>query len=283
MNILTGTVSGKSQLMMEKNGRYYIFVDQKEAPSSTLEAISRWETLGDLDIAETKRPQEFSVPIVPQKMFLPAVNFRSHSAESSVPELKEPYFFCKFAHTLVPHHGSVIRPAGVERLDYEGEIGVIIGKKGKYIAPGDAQEHIFGYTIVDDVSLRDYQMNGHQSYGKDWVMGKNADTALPMGPWIVPRNEFKGFPAGIQTRVNGELKQDGSTEDMIFSIEKLISRLSRVVTLAPGDLITTGTPAGVAEHTSRKYLEPGDTVEISVDGIGTLKHDIIDDPEKADN
>ena len=109
-------------------------------------------------------------------------------------------------------------------------------------------------------------------------MGKNADTALPMGPWITPREELDPFSTIIETRINGELLQNGTTDDMIFRPEKLIARLSRAITLQPGDLISTGTPSGVAEYATKKYLQPGDTVEISVKGIGTLKHGIVDEP-----
>lgn len=278
MNLLSGKWDGKEQLFLEKNGRYYTFVNRSAAPGSVPEAIERWGEISQMDIAEARRPQVFSVPLRPEKILLPAVNFRSHSAESSLPELKEPYFFCKFAHALLPHKGSVVRPRGVEKLDYEGEIGIIIGKSGKYIEESEAEDYIFGYTIVDDISLRDYQNQGQQPYGKDWVMGKNADTALPIGPWITPREEFEGFPTTIETKVNGEVRQSGSTEDMIFPVSRLISRLSRVMTLVPGDLITTGTPAGVAQHTSKQFLQPGDKVEITVNGIGTLRHDVIEDP-----
>ena len=278
MNILNAYIGTKETLMLEKNGRFYTFVEKAESPKNSLEAILNWDKIGKLDIAETKRPSKYSLPIRPEKAFLPAVNFRSHSTETSMPSLKEPYFFCKFPHAYLPHREDVLYPRGVERLDYEGEMGIIIGKKGKYIEEKDAEKHIFGYTIVDDISLRDYQNAGQAPYGKDWVLGKNADTALPMGPWITPKEEFPGFPTTIETRVNGEVVQHGSTDDMIFSIQRLISRLSRVITLAPGDLITTGTPSGVAEYTTKKYLKPGDEVEISITGIGTLKHGIVEDP-----
>lgn len=283
MNILTAFDGNREALMLEKNGRFYTFVDRDGSPKNSLEAILNWDKSSTLDVAEAKKPTRYSLPIRPEKAFLPAVNFRSHSSETSMPTLKEPYFFCKFPHAYLPHKGDVIYPRGVERLDYEGEMGIIIGRKGKYIEEKDAEDYIFGYTIVDDISLRDYQNSGQDPYGKDWVLGKNADTALPMGPWITPKDEFSGFPTTIETKVNGEVVQHGSTDDMIFSIARLISRLSRVVTLSPGDLITTGTPSGVAEYTTKKYLMPGDAVEISINGIGTLKHGIVEDPAGTGN
>lgn len=278
MNILTAFAGGRETLMLEKKGRFYTFADRSEAPGNSLEAILNWNKIEKLDIAEMKKPSRYGLPIKPEKAFLPAVNFRSHSTETSMPGLKEPYFFCKFSNAYLPHKGDVVYPRGVQRLDYEGEMGIIIGRKGKYIEERRAEEYVFGYTIVDDISLRDYQNAGQEPYGKDWVLGKNADTALPMGPWITPKDEFSGFPTTIETRVNGVVVQHGSTEDMIFSIPKLISRLSMVATLAPGDIITTGTPSGVAEYTTKKYLKPGDEVEVSIEGIGTLKHGIVEDP-----
>ncbi len=277
MNLLTGIVNGREKVLLQKNRRFYTFVNKSEEPLSTLEAMKIWDSVEGMDIAETGKPQTYGVPVRPEKILLPAVNFKSHSVETSMPELKEPYFFCKFQHAMLPHKGNVIRPRGVTQLDYEGEIGIVIGSKGKYISESEALDHIFGYTIVDDISLRGYQNSGTQPYGKDWVMGKNADTALPIGPWITPKDEFKGFPTTIETVVNGEVKQSGSTDDMIFGISKLVSRLSQVMTLVPGDIITTGTPSGVALHTTKKFLEPGDSVEITVDGIGTLKHGITED------
>lgn len=277
MNLLTGIVNGEEKVLLQKNKRFYTFVNRSEEPVNTLEAMNRWKELETLDIAETGKPREFGLPVRPEKILLPAVNFRSHSVETKLPELKEPYFFCKFQHSMLPHKGDVIRPKGVQQLDYEGEIGIVIGKKGKYISEEKAYDYVFGYTIVDDISLRENQNSGTQPYGKDWVMGKNADTALPIGPWITPKNEFPGFPTTIETVVNGEVRQSGSTSDMIFAVPKLISRLSQVMTLVPGDIITTGTPSGVALHTTKKFLEPGDEVEITVRGIGTLKHGIVDD------
>ncbi len=277
MNLLTGIVNGKEKVLLQKNRRFYTFVNRSDEPHTTIEAIDVWDKISEMDIAETKRPKEYGLPVSPEKILLPAVNFRSHSVETSLPELKGPYFFCKFQHAMLPHKGNVIRPRGVEQLDYEGEIGIVIGKRGKYIPEEQANEHVFGYTIVDDISLRENQNSGTQPYGKDWVMGKNADTALPIGPWITPKDEFPGFPTTIKTVVNGEEKQYGSTDDMIFAVPKLISRLSQVMTLVPGDIITTGTPSGVALHTGKKFLQPGDEVEITVEGIGTLKHGIVDE------
>jgi 2-keto-4-pentenoate hydratase/2-oxohepta-3-ene-1,7-dioic acid hydratase (catechol pathway) len=277
MNLLTVEIGGKREVAVQEKGRLYRFVEPDSKPADPVDAIRNWDNLLNADRAEISGKYRYCVPLVPGKMFLPAVNFRSHSSETSMPKLDEPYFFTKFSHTLVPHGGEVVKPRGIQRMDYEGEIGIIIGKRGKYIREENAMDHVFGYTIVDDVSLRDYQNSGHPVYGKDWVLGKNADTALPMGPWIVPKKEIEPFHATIQTYVNGKLRQNGDTDDMIFGPARLISRLSMAITLEPGDLISTGTPSGVAEYGSKEYLNPGDTVEITVSGIGTLRHTIVAD------
>ena len=214
--------------------------------------------------------------VKPSKIFLPAVNFRSHSEESETRFPPKPYFFTKFSNALVAHGGTVHKPKEIEKLDYEGEIGIVIGKRGKRIPVEQAEDYVFGFTIVDDVSARDYQFPEMHPYGYNWVQGKAFDEALPVGPYIVTKDEIK-FPLKIETRINGELRQSGTTDDMIFSIAQLISTLSQTITLDPGDLITTGTPSGVAAFTAGRYLADGDTVSIEVSGIGELKHNIKDE------
>lgn len=165
----------------------------------------------------------------------------------------------------------MILPKGASRVDYEGEIGIVIGKKGKYIPRERALDYVFGYTVVNDVSVRDMQYPERHPYGLNWVLGKGVDTALPIGPWIVTK-EDAGWPMKISTRVNGEVRQNGTTEEMVFDAATLISYVSNGITLEPGDLITTGTPSGVAEFTGSRYLEDGDVVEVIVDKIGTLRN-----------
>ncbi|MDS0257553.1 fumarylacetoacetate hydrolase family protein, partial [Thermoplasmatales archaeon AK] len=201
----------------------------------------------------------------------PAVNFRAHSAESSMRENDSPYFFLKFKSSLVNHKGISYIPRNVKQYDYEGEIAIVIGKKGKYLTKKDAGEVVFGYSIVNDLSVRDYQMTEFPRYGKNWVLGKAGDFALPYGPWILPATEVESFEFTIRTYVNGEKRQDGSTKDMIFSVEELIAEMSKVTTLRPGDIITTGTPSGVAVHSGKGFLKDGDMVEVEVPKIGKLE------------
>ena len=160
-------------------------------------------------------------------------------------------------------------PEGVSsQIDYEAELAVVIGRGGKNISREDALSHVFGYTIVNDVTARDVQMRHQQ-----WDMGKSFDDFCPMGPWIVTADEFDGTRSRVRCWVNEELRQDGYTENLIFDIPTLIQTVSRGITLYPGDVIATGTPAGVGMGmTPPRYLESGDTVRIEIDGLGFIEN-----------
>ncbi|MFP3913259.1 MAG: fumarylacetoacetate hydrolase family protein [Actinomycetota bacterium] len=156
--------------------------------------------------------------------------------------------------------------------DYEGELGVVIGPAAKRVAPSEAFAHVFGYTVVNDVTARALQRRHGQ-----WLIGKGPDTYCPMGPWIVTADEIPDVSSlAIRTTVNGELRQSGTLADLIFDIPTLISTISSVITLEPGDVIATGTPSGVgAGFDPPRFLQPGDTVEVTVEGIGTLSNPVI--------
>ncbi|MDR7869287.1 MAG: fumarylacetoacetate hydrolase family protein [Tissierellaceae bacterium] len=192
------------------------------------------------------------------------------TGDTSIP--KVPIFFSKVADPAIGHEDYIIYPSGhTEELDYEVELAVVIGKDGKNISPEDAENHIFGYTIANDISARDVQAKHSQ-----WFKGKNMDTFLPMGPYLVHKSEI-GFPVklNIQSRVNGELRQNSNTEELIFNIPYIISSLSESFTLRAGDIVLTGTPAGVgAGFTPPRYLKPGDVVECSIEKIGTLRNTV---------
>lgn len=232
--------------------------------------IANYDVFSRLEMNEV-RVKEYLVPVRPEKVIMPAVNFRSHKAEGSFEAPPYPYFFVKTPNTFVPHEGFIVIPKGLNRVDYEGEIGIVIGKRGKYIPKEKAMDYVFGFTILNDVSYRDYQFPGVPKLGLNWVMGKDLDTGLPIGPWVVPKDEVD-LPLRITTRVNGEVVQDGTTDEMIFGIEELVSFASQGITLRPGDVIATGTPAGVAEFSSKKYLKHGDVVEVEVSKIGVLRN-----------
>lgn len=214
----------------------------------------------------------------PEKILLAAVNYRSHEKEQGATRPERPYLFCKFRSALNGPYDDVIIPRSSNAVDYEGELALVIGRKGKYIDPSKALEHVAGFMIADDVSFRDLQFppgwpERLNPYGQNWVMGKALDTAMPIGPWIITKDEIGDiYGLSIRTRVNGELRQDGLTSDMIFRIEELISHASQGITLAPGDIISTGTPQGVAAFTGKRYLAPGDVVEVEISGIGRISN-----------
>lgn len=205
-------------------------------------------------------------------------NYLEHALESArykgIEYVKPafPTYFSKRVGLPVGHGGVI--PAhqdATSKLDYEAEFAVIIGKRCDHVAPADAYDYIFGYTIVNDVSARDRQNNHSQ-----WMFGKGLDGFAPMGPWIVTRDEFQTPPnVQVKTRVNGEPRQDANTSEFIFDIPYLISELSLGMTPEPGDILITGTPSGVGMgFNPPKFLKPGDVVECEIEGIGVLKNTV---------
>lgn len=182
-----------------------------------------------------------------------------------------PIIFTKVPQCVIGPDEPILYPTGVsEQLDYEAELAVIIGKGGKGIAKADALKHVWGYTIVNDVTARDLQARH-----KQWFLGKSMDTFAPMGPWAVTADEVDLATAGIRCWVNGELRQDAKIADLIFDIPTLISTISAGITLLPGDIIATGTPAGVGiGFKPPKFLKPGDVIAMEVDGIGRLSNPV---------
>jgi len=208
----------------------------------------------------------------PQKIICLGLNFRDHAAEQNAPLPDEPIIFMKPHTAVIGPDEPIVKPAFVNELDYEAELAVIIGKKGKNIAVEDAKSHIFGYTCFNDVSARDIQFKD-----KQWTRGKSFDTFAPMGPCITTTDQI-GDPNNlwIRTRVNGELRQNSSTRNMIFNVYQIVHELSRVMTLEPCDVIATGTPAGVAfaMKPKPKFLSTGDIVEIEIENVGALRNKV---------
>ena len=207
-------------------------------------------------------------------------NYAEHSRESAGMRGKpdqelptRPIFFTKATTSVLAPGGAIPNHRDTtSRLDYEGELGVIVGSGGVNIAAGDAMAHVFGYTVINDVSAREVQ-GGH---GGQFFKGKSLDGTCPMGPWIVTQDEVPDAHAlRLTTKVNGVLKQDGHTSDMIFTIPVTLEWLSKGLTLLPGDIISTGTPAGVGfARKPPEYLQSGDLVEIEVEGVGLLSNRI---------
>lgn len=181
----------------------------------------------------------------------------------------DPIVFTKVPESVIATGESISIPSSVSTaIDYEAELGVIIGKGGKGISEADAMSHVWGYTVINDVTARDWQ---HRH--KQWHMGKSFDTFCPMGPWLATADECKGEDTAVKCWVNGELRQDARTTNLIFNIPNLIATLSAGITLVPGDIIATGTPVGVGiGFKPPKYLVAGDTVRVEIEGIGAIEN-----------
>jgi 2-keto-4-pentenoate hydratase/2-oxohepta-3-ene-1,7-dioic acid hydratase in catechol pathway len=193
------------------------------------------------------------------------------SAKSGGDIPSAPIIFTKVPECVIGPGEPIVIPGSVSTaIDYEAELAVIIGQGGKGIKAADAMKHVWGYTIVNDVTSRDWQSRHQQ-----WDMGKSFDTFCPMGPWLVSADECDGTRTQVRCFVNGEPRQDASTTDLIFDIPTLIETLSAGITLYPGDVIATGTPVGVGiGFTPPKYLQPGDVVRVEIDGIGVLENPV---------
>lgn len=207
----------------------------------------------------------------PSKIICLAFNYYDHARDAGLTPSDEPVIFIKPRTTLNHPFNDVVCPKFVQRLDYEAELAIIIGKNTKNIEPEKASESIFGYMILHDVSARDIQFKD-----KQFTRGKSIDTFAPCGPWITTKDEIiNAQNLQIITKVNGEIRQNSSSSKMVISIEKIISSLSRVITLEAGDIISTGTPAGVAMSMKEpKYLKDDDIVEITIENLGTIRNRI---------
>ncbi len=217
-----------------------------------------------------------ALPIArPEKFICVGLNYALHAKEGGHDIPSYPSFFLRVASSLVAAGAPVLRPRCSEQLDYECELAIVIGKGGRHIEEADALEHVFGYTIFNDVSVRDFQRKTSQ-----WTPGKNFDGTGPLGPWVVSADELPAGASGLRitTRVNDQTMQDSNTSDMIFSTARTIALLSEFMTLTPGDIIATGTPSGVAH--ARKppaWMKAGDKVEVEIEGIGVLANPVVDE------
>ena len=223
----------------------------------------------------------FKSPILnPEKILLVARNYLSHNKEQDAKPAVEPYFFTKFRNALIGPDEPILIPRISTKADWEAELAVIIGKPGRNIARKNAMDHVAGYAVANDVSFRDLQFStrshkAHVTLGNNWVKGKGLDSSFPLGPWLVTKDEISNpHDLEISLRVNGEIKQHSKTSDMIFTIDHLIEYVSAGMTLKPGDIISTGTPEGVAAFTGAPFLKDGDIVEATINGIGTLRNPV---------
>lgn len=211
----------------------------------------------------------------PGRIFCIGLNYVDHSLESGFAVPTYPAIFSRFPSSMTGHGAPIVRPKVSTQLDYEGELVAVIGKAGRHIAKDQALAHVAGYSICNDASIRDYQFKSAQ-----WTMGKNFDDSGPFGPFFVTSDELPPGAAGlkIQTRLNGVVVQDASTSSLIFDVATLVSLLSEAVCLQPGDVIVTGTPAGVG--LARKpplWMKHGDVCEVEIEGLGILRNPVVDE------
>jgi 2,4-diketo-3-deoxy-L-fuconate hydrolase len=210
----------------------------------------------------------------PSKIVCIGLNFRDHAAESNMDLPKEPVMFFKSTTAMVGPNDPVIIPRGGTKLDWEVELAIVIGAKASYVDESRALEHVAGYALHNDYSERAFQLER----GGQWVKGKSADTFAPIGPFLATRDEIADPHAlGMWLTVNGETRQKSSTANMIFNVPALVSYVSQFMTLLPGDVISTGTPAGVAlgMKPAPVYLQPGDAVELGIDGLGRSRQKVV--------
>ena len=210
----------------------------------------------------------------PPKIVCLGLNYGDHAEEIGADVPEEPIIFMKPRTAIVGPDEPIIRPSFVKELDYEAELAIIIGKKGKDIPVSDAKKYVFGYTAFNDISAREIQFKDRQ-----WTRGKSFDTFAPMGPCITTANQIGNLSdLKIRTKVNGELRQNSSTKNMVFNVYEVIHHISVVMTLEPGDIIATGTPAGVGVtmKPNPRFLSSGDLVEVEIENIGTLRNKVAD-------
>jgi 2-keto-4-pentenoate hydratase/2-oxohepta-3-ene-1,7-dioic acid hydratase in catechol pathway len=218
-----------------------------------------------------------SVPLLaplpkPPKLICVGLNYLDHARESKMEVPNVPTIFSKFANAVIGPGENIVLPKNSEKPDYEAEFAFVIGKRGRHIPQERWREYVFGYTIINDVSARDFQMATTQ-----WLMGKTFDTFAPMGPHIVTADEISDPHAlDIRMTINGEVLQNSNTRELIFKIPALVSYLSSVFTLEPGDIVSTGTPAGVgAGRKPPRWLKAGDECVVYVEGIGELRNPVV--------
>jgi 2-keto-4-pentenoate hydratase/2-oxohepta-3-ene-1,7-dioic acid hydratase in catechol pathway len=236
------------------------------------------------ELASTARPDyamadiEFRIPVPdPDKIICVGVNYGNRNAEykDGTGQPRWPSIFPRFARSFVGHGQGLVRPPESAQLDYEGEIAIVIGKAGRRIAEAQAESHIAGLTCMNEGTIRDWTKHGKFNV----TQGKNWDATGAIGPWLVTADEFAGFDAlRVQTRVNGEKRQDDTTANLLFPFRYLLHYISTWTTLVPGDIIATGTPIGAGiRFDPPRFLKAGDRVEVEVCGVGVLANPVIDE------
>jgi 2-keto-4-pentenoate hydratase/2-oxohepta-3-ene-1,7-dioic acid hydratase in catechol pathway len=270
--ILAGAVvDGQFVPSNDHNEMTALLADGKMALANLIENI--YSEKNRIDLADV----ELLAPVPrPGKYFGVSLNYIDHIEETGKEQPEFPTFFNKQITCVIGPGAAIHRPRVSEKLDYEGELGIVIGKRCRHVTKEQAKEVIAGYTVCNDVSVRDWQIRSHT-----WTLGKSFDTHGPVGPWIVTADEIEDpHNLDIKTWVNSDQRQSHNTSQMIFDCYYLVEYLSTVMTLEPGDIIATGTGSGVGvKMKPRGYMKPGDVVRIEIEKIGVLENPVIEEPE----
>ena len=248
--------------------------DGKFFAGDGVERLRRWAEKNAAVLPRVESSVRWGAAICrPSKIVCIGLNYRDHAAETKQPIPKEPVIFLKATSALAGPNDPVMMPKGGTKLDWEVELAFIIGKEARYVDKQDALDHIAGYVLHNDYSERAFQMER----GGQWVKGKSADTFAPLGPFVATRDEIpEPGHLEIWLQVNGAMRQKSNTEQMIFGVAELLSYVSQFMTLLPGDVISTGTPPGVALGMDRPvYLKPGDTVSLGIECLGESRQEVV--------
>ncbi len=269
---------GQETPVVEQDGRVYDLssvtadIDGGFLASDGIARVRAALAEGLPEIADWREKRLGSPIARPMAVLCIGQNYAAHAAESGNPPPKVPILFFKHPNTVVGPNDDIVYPKRATQLDWEVELGVVISRRTADLASAeDAADHIAGYVVSHDVSERVWQK---EESGGQWSKGKIGATFNPLGPWLVPADEVDGQNLRIWSRVNGETRQDSTTADMVFSIAELVHHLSQYCVLEPGDLINTGTPEGVAMSGRFAYLQPGDSIELGIKGLGEQKNTI---------
>lgn len=243
-----------------------------------LARLQEWLEANEENLNEIPTDSRLGSPIArPSKIVCIGLNYRKHAIESGMAVPEVPIIFMKATSSLCGPFDNILIPKNSVKTDWEVELAVVIGKRAKYVSKEDAMDYVAGYCVHNDVSERDFQLH----HGGQWVKGKSADNFAPLGPVLVTKTEIED-PHNLRLwlKLNGKMLQDSNTSDLVFDIPELIEHLSQYMTLLPGDVISTGTPAGVGLGlTPPTYLKEGDVVELGIEGLGESKQTAINDPE----
>ncbi|WP_219209400.1 fumarylacetoacetate hydrolase family protein [Variovorax boronicumulans] len=278
MKILSYSLDNREGLAIELDGRWLDLGRTSPQFPADMAALLTWpdwrqrvaDATRDAPVLDLVRAQLLPPVRTGQKILCVGLNYLDHVAESPYPQPTYPTFFLRVASSLIAHGQALVKPRASDAFDYEGELVAVIGSAARHVTPERALEHVAGYTVFNEASVRDYQFKAPQ-----WTMGKNFDGTGACGPWFVSADELPPGAKGLQlvTRVNGIVEQKANTDDMLFDVASLVSLASEVMTLLPGDMLVTGTPAGVGfGKKPQVYLRVGDVCEVEIERIGTLRN-----------